>query len=39
VNNTKLQTEGPLSLYDIALTESFGGRRLTLDTSRLAPTR
>ena len=39
VNITKLQTEGPLSLYDIALTESFGGRRLTLDTSRLAPTR
>jgi general secretion pathway protein I len=39
VDITKLQTEGPLSLYDIALTESFGGRRLTLDTSRLAPTR
>ncbi len=36
---TRLQTAGPLSLYDIALTESFGGRRLTLRTRRLAPTR
>jgi len=39
VDITKLQTAGALSLYGIALTESFGGRHVTLETSRLAPTR
>jgi general secretion pathway protein I len=34
---TKLQTEGQLALYDVTVTEIFGGRRVILQTERLAP--
>jgi general secretion pathway protein I len=34
---TKLQSTGSIDLYDITVTESFGPRRVVLQTERLAP--
>ncbi len=35
----RLQSSGPITLYAIDLTESFGRREVTLTTERVAPTR
>ncbi len=39
INIVKQQAMGPLALYDLSLTERFGGRSVVLTTERLAPAR